>query len=132
MHLTIDGYGTDSEVLQSEEFIYRLLDEYPAEIGMTKISTPFVIRYTNGKPEDWGISGFVFIAESHISIHTFVEKNYVNIDIFSCRAFDADKAIRNLQAKFQLVKLRTSLIDREWTAKPASVARSLNFTYHGE
>ena len=38
MHLIIDGYGSDPEILQSEEFIYRLLDEYPAEIGMTKIS----------------------------------------------------------------------------------------------
>ena len=113
MHLIIDGYGRNSEILQSEEFIYRLLDEYPAEIGMTKISSPHVIRYVEGKPEDWGISGFVFIAESHISIHTFVEPHYVNVDVFSCKDFDADRAIKELTKRLQLEEIRINLLNRD-------------------
>jgi len=112
MHLIIDGYGCNSEILQSEEFIYQLLDRYPAEIGMTKISSPYVLRYVGGKPEEWGISGFVFIAESHISIHTFVERCYVNIDIFSCKDFDVDQAIRDISNQLQLTEVRTHLPDR--------------------
>ena len=109
MHLVIDGYGSNSEILQSEEFIYQLLDQYPAEIGMTKISSPFVLRYMG---EDWGISGFVFIAESHISIHTFVERCYVNIDVFSCKDFNADQATKDLSNRLQLTEIRTHLLDR--------------------
>ena len=71
MHLIIDGHGNNSDILQSDEFIYELLDQYPAEIGMTKIAPPYVLRYVGAKPEEWGVSGFVLIAESHISIHTF-------------------------------------------------------------
>lgn len=112
MHLIIDGYGCNSEILQSEEFIYRLLDLYPAEIGMTKISSPHVLKYVGGKPEEWGISGFVFIAESHISIHTFIERCYVNIDIFSCKDFDADQAIRDISNQLQLTEAITHLFDR--------------------
>ena len=114
MHLIIDGYGSNSEILRSEEFIYQLLDQYPAEIGMTKISSPYVLRYVGGsKPEDWGISGFVIIAESHISIHTFVERCYVNIDVFSCKDFDADQAIKDLTSRLQLTETRAYLLDRD-------------------
>jgi S-adenosylmethionine decarboxylase len=110
MHLIIDGYGSNSEILQSEEFIYQLLDQYPAEIGMTKISSPLVLRYTG---EDWGISGFVLIAESHISIHTFVERCYVNIDVFSCKDFNANQAIKDLTERLQLTEIKTHILDRD-------------------
>ena len=113
MHLIIDGYGSNSDILQNEEFIYRLLDQYPAEIGMTKIAPPYVIRYVGAKPEEWGISGFVLIAESHISIHTFVEQCHVNIDVFSCKSFDADHVITDLSNRLQLTEVKTYLVDRE-------------------
>ncbi len=112
MHLIIDGYSSNPDILKSEAFIYQLLDEYPAEIGMTKIARPHVTTYVGVKPEDWGVSGFVLIAESHISIHTFVEKSYVHLDIFSCKPFDADQVVRDLRDKLQLTGLKTRLLDR--------------------
>jgi len=112
MHLIIDGYSSDSGILQSEEFIYQLLDQYPAEIGMTKIAPPYVLRYVGAKPEEWGVSGFVLIAESHISIHTFVEQRYVHIDVFSCKDFDAGQAIKDLSDRLQLTEMKTYLLDR--------------------
>jgi S-adenosylmethionine decarboxylase len=114
MHLTIDGYGNNPKFMQDKRFIYQLLDSYPSQIGMTKISAPFVIRYTGPKPEDWGISGFVFIAESHISIHTFVERCYVNIDVFSCKDFNAEQTIEHFKEKLQLTRLTSRLINRDW------------------
>ena len=116
MHLIIDGYGSNSDILQSEEFIYQLLDQYPAEIGMTKIAPPYVLRYVGAKPEEWGVSGFVLIAESHISIHTFVEQRYVHIDVFSCKDFDASQTIKDLSGRLQLTEVKTYLLDR--TAGP--------------
>ncbi len=113
MHLIIDGYGSNLDILQDEEFIYQLLDRYPAEIGMTKIAPPFVIRYVGAKPEEWGVSGFVLIAESHISIHTFVERRYVNIDVFSCKSFGADQVITDFTDRLQLTEVKTYLVDRE-------------------
>ena len=113
MHLTIDGYGRNPDILQSEGFIYQLLDQYPVERGMTRIAPPYVLRYVGAKPEEWGVSGFVLIAESHISIHTFLEWCYVNVDVFSCKSFDADQITRDLSYRLQLTGVKTHLLDRD-------------------
>ncbi|MFN3406957.1 MAG: S-adenosylmethionine decarboxylase [Caldimicrobium sp.] len=81
-HLIIDGYGANSEKLMDLDFIYNFLNKYPEDIQMTKIMPPYVFKYHAPNPEDWGISGFVIIAESHISIHTFPEKQYLSIETF--------------------------------------------------
>jgi S-adenosylmethionine decarboxylase len=113
MHLVMDGYGADAHKLQDEALVHDLLDKYPAAIGMTKISEPFVYRYTTGAvPEDWGVSGFVLIAESHISVHTFPERGYLNVDIFSCKHFDAEKAIEELKGRFGITSVKTQVLDR--------------------
>jgi len=112
MHLIIDGYGEDASIMQNQDLIYEILDRCPPQIGMTKISPPHVFRYVGTKPEDWGISGFVLIAESHMSIHTFVERCFVNIDIFSCKEFDAEKVTRDLQHKLHLTRLRSYVLKR--------------------
>jgi S-adenosylmethionine decarboxylase len=112
MHLIIDGYGGDPQKMQDVEFIYKILDAYPSQIGMTKISTPHVSKYVGSKPEDWGVSGFVLIAESHISIHTFPEKFYINIDVFSCKEFDAERAIKGFKQDFGLIEVRSYILNR--------------------
>ena len=116
MHLIIDGYSSDKQILQDEVFLRQMLDSIPTLIGMTKISEPFVFRYVGDEPKEWGISGFIFIAESHISFHTFVEQSYINIDVFSCRDFDIDQAIKHFQEKLHLTKYKSYLVNRDWKA----------------
>jgi S-adenosylmethionine decarboxylase len=131
MHLIIDGYSDNQELLQDEVHLHKWLEDCPARIGMNRISPPYVLRYVGPDPEDWGISGFVFIAESHISVHTFVARSYVNIDVFSCREFDTEKAIKDFQEKFQITKLRTRLLDRRWSPEVATTS-PMAFVHHGE
>ena len=111
-HLMLDGYGCDKKRLQDLNLIYRILDELPDRIGMTKIMPPYVFKYSGVKPEDWGLSGFVLIAESHISIHTFPEKNFVSVDIFSCKVFDAEFAASHLKEAFEMAKVESRMLDR--------------------
>lgn len=132
MHLVIDGYSNNSKILQDEDYLRNWLESYPLRIGMTRISPPYVLRYTGSNLEDWGISGFVFIAESHISVHTFVERNYINIDVFSCKDFNVDKAIKDFQQGFHLIKSRTCSINREWPLTEPVASSPENFIYHGE
>lgn len=112
MHLIIDGFGANRKMLESEDMIYDLLDRYPSQIGMTKVAPPQVFKYIGSKPDDWGISGFVLIAESHISIHTFPERRYANIDIFSCKDFDSEYAIQELKAIFEFDEIQKYLLNR--------------------
>ena len=113
MHLMVDGYGCDRSRLEDLSLIYNFLSEYPAHMGMTKIMPPYVFRYDGANsPEDWGISGFVLIAESHISIHTFPDKGYLSLDIFSCKNFDAARAIAYVEKMFAVAKSETKVLDR--------------------
>lgn len=112
MHLLIDGYGADPERLWDQSFLRDFLDEYPVRLGMTKITAPKVVRYDAPVEADSGITGFVVIAESHISVHTFPHRRYVNIDIFSCKSFDSEKALREVQEIFGLQRVKSWLVDR--------------------
>ena len=112
MHLVIDGYGGDIAKMWDADLVRRFLDDYPSALGMTKVCDPQVLTYNGPKVEDSGVSGFVIIAESHISIHTFPRRDYVNIDFFSCKSFDNERALRDVKDLFSLEEVRTWLLDR--------------------
>jgi len=111
-HLMVDGYGGNRRKLASLDLVYQFLDSYPGEIDMKKIMPPYVFKYYGVKPEDWGVSGVVLIAESHISIHTFPEKDYLSVDIFSCREFNIEQAASHIKELFELDKMEINLLDR--------------------
>ncbi len=100
-HLILEAYGCPTELLADVSRISQILDDYPAQLQMTKIMPPYVFKYQGTVPEDWGVSGVVMIAESHISIHTFAEKGFVVLDIFSCKEFDVDAAIEKFTSVFK-------------------------------
>jgi len=128
MHLIIDGYCGDSKKMRDTEFIYHFLDTYPKQIGMTKVSTPQVSQYVETRdseslpfdsahnmPQEQGISGFILLAESHISIHVFPELSYINIDIFSCNDFQPELVINELQQQFGLTDVKSYILNRPHT-----------------
>ena len=109
----MDGYTYDSDLLKDARKISTLLDEIPDMIKMTKISKSVVTEYTDGAAVmDWGVSGFVLIAESHISIHTFPARNYVNVDVFSCKQFDYIASAETIAGVFGLREYELTLLQR--------------------
>ena len=112
MHLVIDGFDCDYGQLADAEYIRQFLDTYPDRIHMTKIMAPAVHIYHGPVPEDWGVSGFVIIAESHISVHTFPDRRHVNIDVFSCKEFDPDVAMDEIRQVFTMGTVRSWTLER--------------------
>jgi S-adenosylmethionine decarboxylase len=112
MHVIIDGYGGDPDQLADENVVRVILDQVPEMMGMTKITQPYVLRYTGSKPEDWGVSGFVMIAESHISMHTFPERKLIWADVFSCKDFDAQPVLDAIKRRFLLRDMDVQSIPR--------------------
>jgi S-adenosylmethionine decarboxylase len=100
-HVMLDLNECNTDLLSSIDGCFKLLDELPDYIGMTKITMPYVFPYEGLIPEDKGITGFVVIAESHVSIHTFPLKSYAFIDIFSCKPFQTELAINYCIDAFQ-------------------------------
>jgi S-adenosylmethionine decarboxylase len=111
-HLMLDCYGCNKEKLSDLDLIYDTLDKFPTKIGMNKIMPPYVFKYQGAVPEDWGVSGVVLIAESHITIHTFPDKDHAFIDIFSCKPFDTDYAMNYMINLFEAKEHEISLCAR--------------------
>ncbi len=113
-HLTLDLYNCDEKSLTSKETVFMVLDELPTMIGMHKITAPQIIPYEGkeGSFDKGGISAFVLIAESHITIHTFKEQRHASIDIFSCKDFDVEKTLSYLTLVFKPKSIEKNLIMR--------------------
>lgn len=58
------------------------IKEILLEASKTAGSNPLKITVHKFSPR--GITGFVLLAESHISIHSWPEYNYLAIDLFTC------------------------------------------------
>lgn len=86
VHLLFDGYNADSTLLSDKEHLTRLLTEIPSKMDMYTVSEPYVVEVGElNRKDPGGISGFVMIAESHISYHTFPKRGFVTADIYTCQ-----------------------------------------------
>ena len=93
-HLLVDLWGATN--LCDPELIDRALREAAEAAGATILHSHFHHFSPNG-----GVSGVVVLAESHISIHTWPERDFAAIDIFMCGACDPHLSIPVLQAAFK-------------------------------
>jgi len=111
-HLVYDGHGCDSGRLDDMDRVYAFLDSLPERIRMTRVMAPCVFRHaTPGRGGD-GISGFVLIAESHIAVHTFPHRHFLNVDVFSSRSFDVELTLAALKETFAPRRVEWRLLDR--------------------
>ncbi len=113
-HLTIDGYGGDPEKLNNRELVLSVFHELPDSLGMNKLAEPqvYFAPDTFGKdPGGW--SGFVVVAESHISIHTFPARRFLSADVYSCKNGMEPAIIESyFREKFALHEIETNFIKR--------------------
>lgn len=100
-HLMIEASGCSKEKLTDINLLTDLLDYLPEKMKMTKIMPPYVFKYKGEVPDDWGLSGIVLIAESHLAFHTFPDKGFITVDIFSCKEFDVRAAVDEIVKVFE-------------------------------
>lgn len=114
LHLTIDGYGGNPDKLNDGELVKKCLNELPRRVNMHKIFGPEVLKCEPANSKDsGGYSGFVMIAESHISCHTFPYRKFVSIDVYTCgKTMDADFIINYFKKAFELNNVETNFIRR--------------------
>lgn len=111
-HVTIDLKGCPKEILSDYNLHFNYLKMLPELIEMTPITQPYVFPYSGLVPEDKGITGILIIAESHLSIHSFEEKGYSFVDIFSCKEFDVEKAIKITLDIFKPIDYEVNVVER--------------------
>ncbi|WP_424813844.1 adenosylmethionine decarboxylase [Roseococcus sp. YIM B11640] len=92
-HLIIDLWGATN--LDDPGHIDAVLREGAIATGATILHGHFHHFSPNG-----GVSGVLVLAESHVSIHTWPERDYAALDIFVCGDCDPYKAIPVLKRGF--------------------------------
>jgi S-adenosylmethionine decarboxylase len=114
VHLTIDGYGGSLQLLADEAHVRTCLSELPERLGMHKIMEPAVMELGQLSPKDpGGVSGFVMIAESHISIHTFPLRGFVSADVYTCQnSLDTERICRYFADAFDLQDIEINVVKR--------------------
>ena len=93
-HLLVDLWGASN--LGDPDHIDRALREAAEAAGATILHGHFHHFSPNG-----GVSGVLVLAESHISIHTWPERDFAAIDIFMCGACNPYHGIPALKAAFK-------------------------------
>jgi S-adenosylmethionine decarboxylase len=92
-HLLVDLWGACN--LCDPEKIEAALREAAEAANATVLHTHF-----HHFGPDGGVSGVIVLAESHISIHTWPERDFAAIDIFMCGSCDPYRSLPMIKAAF--------------------------------
>lgn len=114
LHLMIDGYMGNQKKLNNEKLVKKMLSDLPKKLKMHIVMGP-VVKFIKGndKKDPGGYSGFVVIAESHISIHTFPARRFVSADVYTCTdVLDKDFVTKYFKKSFDLQKLEINFVKR--------------------
>jgi S-adenosylmethionine decarboxylase len=96
MHCILELYGCPSSLLDNPTFIREHLQEAAKQAKSTLLGE--VLH----EFEPQGVTALVLLAESHISIHTWPERGYAAVDVFTCgQHTDPERACLYLAQAFQ-------------------------------
>jgi S-adenosylmethionine decarboxylase len=77
----VDAYGCDPVRLRSTDALARFFRDAVREMGLVPVREP--VWHVFGGPG--GVTGFLLLSESHLSVHTFPERGFAAIDLYCCR-----------------------------------------------
>lgn len=114
VHYMLDGYNANPSLLMDVAVLKNVLELVPKEMSMHPITKPVVVEVgPNNKKDPGGISGFVMIAESHISIHTFPNRCFVTIDVYTCQdEIDSESLTKHFTQAFGIKNTDVQVIPR--------------------
>lgn len=104
-HLIIDLWG--AKRLDELELMESALREAVEKAGATLLHIHLHHFTPNG-----GISGVAVLAESHISVHSWPERDFAAFDVFMCGDAEPEKAIDVLKAAFTPTQVNVETILR--------------------
>src|SRR5947209_214991 len=86
-HVLYDVWVEDPSILGKAKPIEELMCR-AAEAGGATVLHGYFHQFNPP-----GVTGFLLLAESHISIHTWVDEGFAALDIFTCGVMDTDKVL---------------------------------------
>lgn len=106
-HLLLDIRGiTNIGVITDREAMLKLLDTICDQLKLNVLNKNHH-QFSNG-----AITAVYMLTESHISIHTYPERNFVAMDLYSCKQYDTDDVL--FQTAGFVISLLGGSVDSEF------------------
>jgi S-adenosylmethionine/arginine decarboxylase-like enzyme len=101
--LLMEGiYEIDVQVETVHQFFAALLSGLGANAAGDAIVNSSLGQ---GKPENQGIEAFIPLIESGVALYTWQSSRFISLIIYTCKAFDADRALSIVEDFFHLSKV---------------------------
>jgi S-adenosylmethionine decarboxylase len=112
--LLLDFYNCKKGVCDDMELCYDFLDKVVEHIGMNRMAPPQILRGDAKKyPEKGpGLSGWIPLIESSAVIHTLSKKDFISIDVYSCKYFEVQKTLDFARQYFKPKVIEYQTIER--------------------
>ena len=110
-HLIVNAGGCDPKALRSKSVITAFAKQLVKEIDMVAYGPPRVVMFGEGNTR--GYTLVQLIRTSNITAHFVEETNDIYIDIFSCKKFDVDDALRLFNKTFTPTNIEVISMPRQ-------------------
>lgn len=105
-HVLADFWGCQFEKLDDAQLLMKSLKQAAESANMT------VLGEESFKFDPQGFTGLLLLAESHISIHTYPERGFAAIDVYTCGGGMTQKAIDFLKGVLNPTHVKEIVIRR--------------------
>ncbi len=100
-HYIIEVFDFDKKLLLNNRTLQPFINKIINALGLKIVKKTFF----NFKP--YGVTLIYIISESHLTVHTWPERNYLHIDLFACAMKQPNKPIKQvIQSIFQTKNVR--------------------------
>lgn len=107
IQIIAEFYGCNPELISRSETVKKIINKAIRKSNLTKIRS----HYHQFRPS--GVTGVVLLAESHITMHSWPEYNYIALDLFSCGdKKKATTAFDQLVKDFKPLKTKKRIVMR--------------------
>jgi S-adenosylmethionine decarboxylase len=105
-HYLVEFVGCPAEKMR------YVADVKAAFLEAARLSGATVLESYFHQFDPQGVTGMIFIAESHFSIHTWPESGYAAFDILTCGEMFPEKAIDHLKQALQATRVDVRVFTR--------------------
>jgi len=119
VHCILELHGCPAELLDDLVFIQRAIEQG------SQAAHSSLLHIASHKFSPQGVTAVGLLAESHLSIHTWPERGYAAVDIFTCGGHtQPERACDVLVQLFQPRSYNLMVLSRGWAGEPPRLERT--------
>ena len=111
----VDAHGCDPSALRSSTTLVRLFARIVEEMDLHPTSEAVWHVF----PGQGGVTGVLLLSESHLTCHTFPERGFAALNLYSCRPAQAWPWISRDELQSAVDWCGASIAGRAWPRDPS-------------